>query len=100
MIRRPPRSTLFPYTTLFRSRSIRRKPPGCSVTLGCVEIVVGAVRDPGLLALVPRGVAGLGGRRLSTHGIDSLNARDTGEYAAAGMSGGAHQQPRDGVRIR
>src|SRR2546430_7719606 len=25
MIRRPPRSTLFPYTTLFRSRS-----PGCS----------------------------------------------------------------------
>src|SRR3712207_8752590 len=25
MIRRPPRSTLFPYTTLFRSRRIRRK---------------------------------------------------------------------------
>src|SRR2546430_9020460 len=25
MIRRPPRSTLFPYTTLFRSRSYRRK---------------------------------------------------------------------------
>src|SRR5256885_7635813 len=24
MIRRPPRSTLFPYTTLFRSRSLRR----------------------------------------------------------------------------
>src|SRR3712207_7091112 len=24
MIRRPPRSTLFPYTTLFRSRAIRR----------------------------------------------------------------------------
>src|SRR5258706_9627057 len=32
MIRRPPRSTLFPYTTLFRSRrsrsSARRHPPG------------------------------------------------------------------------
>src|SRR6266511_2590899 len=27
MIRRPPRSTLFPYTTLFRSRP--RVPPGC-----------------------------------------------------------------------
>src|SRR2546425_7012016 len=31
MIRRPPRSTLFPYTTLFRSRSVdgstRRTPP-------------------------------------------------------------------------
>src|SRR5258708_15946400 len=27
MIRRPPRSTLFPYTTLFRSRSCRRSTP-------------------------------------------------------------------------
>src|SRR2546430_13560159 len=26
MIRRPPRSTLFPYTTLFRSDVLRRKP--------------------------------------------------------------------------
>src|SRR2546426_5810838 len=28
MIRRPPRSTLFPYTTLFRSLSRRPRPPG------------------------------------------------------------------------
>src|SRR3712207_7096892 len=29
MIRRPPRSTLFPYTTLFRSQVLRgRRPPG------------------------------------------------------------------------
>src|SRR2546427_7817946 len=28
MIRRPPRSTLFPYTTLFRSRMIRRQEIG------------------------------------------------------------------------
>src|SRR3712207_7145359 len=27
MIRRPPRSTLFPYTTLFRSRGLRRVEP-------------------------------------------------------------------------
>src|SRR5258708_27376123 len=27
MIRRPPRSTLFPYTTLFRSRSRQTQPP-------------------------------------------------------------------------
>src|SRR2546422_4089095 len=27
MIRRPPRSTLFPYTTLFRSRATRRAAP-------------------------------------------------------------------------
>src|SRR2546430_8030640 len=26
MIRRPPRSTLFPYTTLFRSRPVARRP--------------------------------------------------------------------------
>src|SRR2546430_7885517 len=30
MIRRPPRSTLFPYTTLFRSRSFVRDPLGLS----------------------------------------------------------------------
>src|SRR5262245_63743105 len=30
MIRRPPRSTLFPYTTLFRSRTVSSsKPPRC-----------------------------------------------------------------------
>src|SRR3712207_7425286 len=28
MIRRPPRSTLFPYTTLFRSRADREERPG------------------------------------------------------------------------
>src|SRR2546422_5698081 len=28
MIRRPPRSTLFPYTTLFRSQERRRRRPG------------------------------------------------------------------------
>src|SRR6478609_4793752 len=27
MLRRPPRSTLFPYTTLFRSRRRKRRPP-------------------------------------------------------------------------
>src|SRR2546430_15729981 len=31
MIRRPPRSTLFPYTTLFRSKGSRTS-PGCSST--------------------------------------------------------------------
>src|SRR3712207_7001436 len=31
MIRRPPRSTLFPYTTLFRSKSTGL-PPGCQTT--------------------------------------------------------------------
>src|SRR5258708_8625852 len=41
MIRRPPRSTLFPYTTLFRSgwlsatRPSRRRAPNHHVFLGC-----------------------------------------------------------------
>src|SRR2546430_8511868 len=33
MIRRPPRSTLFPYTTLFRSRRGRSRSPFCSPVL-------------------------------------------------------------------
>src|SRR3712207_7455305 len=47
MIRRPPRSTLFPYTTLFRSE--RRAPP----------LVQGAEETQALLGLClrPRGVA-------------------------------------------
>src|SRR2546430_6869925 len=38
MIRRPPRSTLFPYTTLFRSPSFHRTkaPGGSNGTDGCV----------------------------------------------------------------
>src|SRR3712207_7338693 len=32
MIRRPPRSTLFPYTTLFRSRSSRDEDPTVTAT--------------------------------------------------------------------
>src|SRR2546422_1240828 len=34
MIRRPPRSTLFPYTTLFRSRRLAGDPRRAGVTLG------------------------------------------------------------------
>src|SRR5437879_7242513 len=37
MIRRPPRSTLFPYTTLFRSR--RDQSPACRARLGRVHAV-------------------------------------------------------------
>src|SRR2546426_9110830 len=34
MIRRPPRSTLFPYTTLFRSGVYRQRPPDQAVRAG------------------------------------------------------------------
>src|SRR2546422_8248213 len=35
MIRRPPRSTLFPYTTLFRSSSLRRSAQVNALQPGC-----------------------------------------------------------------
>src|SRR4051794_41632279 len=35
MIRRPPRSTLFPYTTLFRSPPIARDSTACSTRRAC-----------------------------------------------------------------
>src|SRR2546425_7751488 len=43
MIRRPPRSTLFPYTTLFRSRHVQARPPFREEGLnGMREVVVQA----------------------------------------------------------
>src|SRR5258708_10841492 len=35
MIRRPPRSTLFPYTTLFRSLALLQREPGRVFQRGC-----------------------------------------------------------------
>src|SRR3712207_7254431 len=56
MIRRPPRSTLFPYTTLFRSRRLRRTAPGVRrVPRRVVRVLVDthialwALGDPGRL---------------------------------------------------
>src|SRR2546425_7276832 len=45
MIRRPPRSTLFPYTTLFRSRGAARHPGGG-----------GFVQSDAVLLVQPRGL--------------------------------------------
>src|SRR3712207_7040992 len=41
MIRRPPRSTLFPYTTLFRSRGIEIKTPGQIDLMRVAGLLVG-----------------------------------------------------------
>src|SRR5256885_9670330 len=43
MIRRPPRSTLFPYTTLFRSGQLRL---GCAGTVHAVDDVVARQAQP------------------------------------------------------
>src|SRR3712207_6869956 len=48
MIRRPPRSTLFPYTTLFRSLFEDRYVPGCQVVhvAGAQGLFATPVPDP------------------------------------------------------
>src|SRR3712207_7600639 len=61
MIRRPPRSTLFPYTTLFRSARRRHPRPVAAVVAG--EQVLAAVQDERDVAVrahphVPAGPAG------------------------------------------
>src|SRR3712207_7245302 len=60
MIRRPPRSTLFPYTTLFRSRAARlRRPRG---RLPAQAVRRGAARARGRARDgAPAGAAGGGG---------------------------------------
>src|SRR5438132_6558013 len=49
MIRRPPRSTLFPYTTLFRSRGRAHPAVGRAggPTGSFFEVPTGTVREPG-----------------------------------------------------
>src|SRR5256885_12720936 len=49
MIRRPPRSTLFPYTTLFRSASFERKAPG-DVDLPVVQDLKRMIRESEAIA--------------------------------------------------
>src|SRR3712207_8233037 len=65
MIQRPPRSTLFPYTTLFRSAAVRVRSPAPRVRIGKATLLPrgpGALLDaeqPGLHA-PGRGAAGRG----------------------------------------
>src|SRR2546422_10150856 len=90
MIRRPPRSTLFPYTTLFRSHGARRR----------VERVEhGGPRRAGAVEEV-----GVGGRRrvlgriveaeLAVAGIGVRGGRIEGIGDGDGAAGGARHPPR------
>src|SRR2546430_8605779 len=60
MIRRPPRSTLFPYTTLFRSRYLLRRVAAFGATLFFVSLIVFVVVRvlPGDPALIIMGTEG------------------------------------------
>src|SRR5258708_17803834 len=50
MIRRPPRSTLFPYTTLFRSLFYRGVAPGDEDSTSSFEVVEAKGTSPNILA--------------------------------------------------
>src|SRR2546430_4552531 len=70
MIRRPPRSTLFPYTTLFRSSGARR-----------------AVREQ------------LGRINTSTSGFDTADRRRLAELTGLGLRGPAARRDRKSTRL-
>src|SRR3712207_9387032 len=75
MIRRPPRSTLFPYTTLFRSRAEATDPPGPL-----------SRQHQSLIQAMQLRVSGLNGL---AQGLSQISGLDTG--GAAGVGGQATQ---------
>src|SRR5947208_17170463 len=70
MIRRPPRSTLFPYTTLFRSRQGRKRGVRFSlIPVGHRVVIVGAIVS---VAVLDGGAQGLreGNGRVEVEAVD------------------------------
>src|SRR2546422_11306910 len=84
MIRRPPRSTLFPYTTLFRSRDplAIRRPDG-------IDAATGVVGDPG------------DARPVRVHHVDlevAVAGAVEGDLAIDGLGGGEAELTSVGPR--
>src|SRR2546427_13110122 len=90
MIRRPPRSTLFPYTTLFRS--LLRDPPGGSEVEPAEGVGVEALRrrEPGRLHV---------GRRCAPRDAEDLVVRCVLEAVALGKEGGPRRLLLRGERL-
>src|SRR2546430_16148675 len=87
MIRRPPRSTLFPYTTLFRSRREARPTKGSGMGLS------------GRNAVVSGGASGIGRAiclRLARDGAD-VAVLDPGQGAGRQGGGGVAALPPRGA---
>src|SRR3712207_7754060 len=65
MIRRPPRSTLFPYTTLFRSRGLSAPPRRLDAPASHAALVASLLPEPTLLEktqVQPKNLAARAGR--------------------------------------
>src|SRR2546430_9176138 len=58
MIRRPPRSTLFPYTTLFRSKTFAAEELGRPEAIGCIDHVRMNLRGGSIALGHPFGATG------------------------------------------
>src|SRR3712207_8508026 len=59
MIRRPPRSTLFPYTTLFRSRLLLVAITATAVAVGAVAVALSGDGDDSAVPAIRSGVVRL-----------------------------------------
>src|SRR3712207_6511936 len=94
MIRRPPRSTLFPYTTLFRSAGLRRDLPLPRHRLGRLR---GLGRRQPVLGGVPAGADGVAGRE--TAGVRALR-RDRRRRGAGLRRELVGRRPRRPARSR
>src|SRR2546422_2585259 len=88
MIRRPPRSTLFPYTTLFRSRQGGLGEPGAD-RFG--EVGAGGARGQSLLAPVGERDTDLGGG----HQVRESAGRSPAGTQAKRPEGGGPGRPRE-----
>src|SRR2546430_15188150 len=88
MIRRPPRSTLFPYTTLFRSDLDREKAESAADQSGLQPVA-----EPGAERLVKKAVAP--GQPVTTQPREGKRHQSLTDRDGGGHSGDA---PREGVR--
>src|SRR2546427_2335093 len=102
MIRRPPRSTLFPYTTLFRSDGAR---PAHTILLGAgIPIVehlcgLGDLPDQGFrFFAVPAKVKGLGSFPVRAFGLIGGTPRGVSPGPAGPYHGGFPWRPEVGGR--
>src|SRR3712207_9248580 len=75
MLRRPPRSTLFPYTTLFRSRDVIRH-QGTAPEVP--PISCGEAMTPAPVTVSPDTSVGRAAQLMIEHKIDSLPVLDAG----------------------